>query len=255
MGKHKTSGKKGGGAGEHAVAITAISAIVVLGIVGLVVFGPSLYSFFNPPAPAPTGTFSIVYKDGVTLETLDGNDIDCDEFRLPAGEDITNWGAFEQNTDVTDGHDVEAADFTVEFPTVIINVSCAGGMDRGDDEGVIYYARQQRIYPAQANIVYLYETPQATGFAIINSDTLALVVFPATNITENLNFTVVTAINLTQAYAKWESYWDYSTNALAELTWIFTANDTCAAADLLSLNGLTKTKPTLTTIAFSADSL
>jgi hypothetical protein len=241
------------------IAGAFITVIVIVCISAAVVFWPKTDSTLPPGGSIVTDDNFITVKDGMRNLPIDDDDVICSEYRLPVGEDAEDWSEWEQNTDVTDAEDVEMDDFTSAYSRIVLTIA-ANNTDIGDDEDVDYYTREVEIFDNVVNTIYLYETPKsagipAAGFVCFNSNNLTVITTASTNISANLNFTLVAFINVTQTNAKWVGYWSFISNDYARLSFVFTFNATVASSDIICKTGYAKTRPTTTTLAFSFDSL
>lgn len=226
---------------------------IVVAICAAVYFWPRPQSSVS----AGSGTFSTVLVDGVRGESLDERDFDAELWCLPIGEDSTDWDVWEQNLDVDQISDINLDDLdTDEYSRFVVIYNGTTDTVLDDGTGVVYYERQAEIFTDRANTLYAYETPNEGGaFIMWNSASGAYIAHASTNITSSVNFTVMCTINMTQRYAKYVAYWDFSANDWARLSLGFTFNTTCKAAELGGSSGMVRTHPTATTLSFAWNTL
>lgn len=201
----------------------------------------------------PVAAFALNLADGKRLETLDKRDFDAELWCLPIGADYSDWDLWEQNLDIDQVSDIGADDLdTSEYSRFVVIYNGTTDTETDDLTDVVYYERQAEIYTTGTQTLYAYETPNAGGaFLMWNSATGGYINHATTNITSAVNFTVMCTINMTQRYAAYVSYWDYSANDYARLSLTFTFNATCKVAELGGSGGLVRTHPTATTLSFA----
>ena len=231
---------------HHGLGNRSKAAIIIFSIVfGIVLFWPNFGLLHTenwsilPPGGGGGGSTAATFrfKDGVRPGNpiLSAIQVDVDLYCLPTTEraSFADWSKWVQDTDVTNGDDLQNYTFKATDCRWVADVSAAG-IDAGVDELVDFYARMSEVYKFGAQNIFMYETPNAGGAHVeFNSVTGAYINTASADIMDlesaATNFTVVAVINMTQSYAAYKSFWDFTTNAMARLTVTFTLNDTSAA--------------------------
>nr|MDO8110883.1 hypothetical protein [Candidatus Sigynarchaeota archaeon] len=263
----KKAQQKAAQASRRTKVVAGVASLSLIALLLVVGFWPQIsgafQSLFNFGGNANTGPATFRFKDGVRPgnPTLSAIQVDVDLYCLPTTEsaNYADWSKWLQDTDVANGDDLQNYTFKATDCQWAAFVS-ATGIDAGIDEGVDYYVIQHSIAKNGAQDIFMYETPNLGAAHIeFNSVTGAWINTTGSDIS-NLassaeNFTVTATINMSQPYAAYKSFHDFTTNAEARLTVTFTLNGTSAANYFLPSSTMTCVKNGATGIALQFDYL
>lgn len=228
--------------------------VLVLGAIGVGTYfiGNYLGLWSIAQVPPAEEQFSIHVVDGMLGKTLPNDEFD---YVLYGSDDLTDWLEFEE-VDADDSLDhITVADFADDFNYFVIAYNASVEHDdniygEDNDWGVRnYYTRWSILDPEGPNVLIAYQTPSDTDFVLINSETFANIAF-TTDIADQLNFTIIAAINQSQRdVAKWVAGPNYESEVADYLTIRLTFNVTIALTDI-SISGTSKYRISDTVIGF-----